>query len=51
MELNSVKEVQVLVVGAGPTGLALAVDLARRGVRTLLVEKADGLFPGSRGKE
>lgn len=42
--------VDVLVVGAGPTGLVLAVDLARRGVRALLVEKADALFPGSRGK-
>ncbi|MHC5259832.1 FAD-dependent monooxygenase [Streptomyces sp. UC4497] len=40
----------VLVVGAGPTGLALATDLARRGTRALLVERADGLFPGSRGK-
>ncbi|MGW7365009.1 FAD-dependent monooxygenase [Streptomyces sp. NPDC054841] len=50
MELNSVKETDVLVIGAGPTGLALAVDLARRGVGALVVEKADGLFPGSRGK-
>ncbi|MFF1678273.1 FAD-dependent oxidoreductase [Streptomyces sp. NPDC058256] len=40
----------VLIVGAGPTGLALAVDLARRGARALVVERADGLFPGSRGK-
>ncbi|MFJ9725335.1 FAD-dependent oxidoreductase [Streptomyces sp. NPDC101209] len=40
----------VVIVGAGPTGLALGVDLARRGVDTLVVEKADGLFPGSRGK-
>ncbi|WP_456154252.1 FAD-dependent oxidoreductase [Streptomyces goshikiensis] len=40
----------VLIVGAGPTGLALAVDLARRGVRALVVERADRLFPGSRGK-
>ncbi|MHB9759239.1 FAD-dependent monooxygenase [Streptomyces sp. BYX5S] len=40
----------VLIVGAGPTGLALAVDLARRGTRSLLVERADGPFPGSRGK-
>ncbi|WP_280701032.1 FAD-dependent monooxygenase [Kitasatospora sp. GP82] len=41
---------EVLIVGAGPTGLTLACDLARRGVRALLVEKADRLFPGSRGK-
>ncbi len=39
-----------VVVGAGPTGLTLAVDLARRGVDVTVVEKADGLFPGSRGK-
>lgn len=50
MELNSVKETDVLVVGAGPTGLALACDLARRGVRALVVEQSDALFPGSRGK-
>ncbi|MFI1357123.1 FAD-dependent oxidoreductase [Streptomyces sp. NPDC020898] len=40
----------VLIVGAGPTGLALAVDLARRGVDAMVVERAEGLFPGSRGK-
>jgi 2-polyprenyl-6-methoxyphenol hydroxylase-like FAD-dependent oxidoreductase len=40
----------VLVVGAGPTGLALAVDLARRGVDAVVVERAEELFPGSRGK-
>ncbi|MFE7774126.1 FAD-dependent monooxygenase [Streptomyces sp. NPDC057445] len=45
-----VKETDVLIVGAGPSGLALAVDLARRGVRALVAEKAQGLFPGSRGK-
>ncbi|WLQ35854.1 FAD-dependent monooxygenase [Streptomyces castrisilvae] len=50
MELNTVKETDVLVVGAGPCGLALACDLARRGVRALVVEQAPGLFPGSRGK-
>ncbi|MFI1418440.1 FAD-dependent oxidoreductase [Streptomyces sp. NPDC020731] len=40
----------VLVVGAGPTGLALGIDLARRGIPALVVERADELFPGSRGK-
>ncbi|MEU5203687.1 FAD-dependent oxidoreductase [Streptomyces pseudogriseolus] len=40
----------VLIVGAGPTGLTLGIDLARRGVPALVVERADELFPGSRGK-
>lgn len=42
--------VDVLVVGAGPTGLTLACDLARRGVRTHVVEAAEHLPAGSRGK-
>ena len=50
MAFNNVKETEVLVVGAGPTGLTLACDLARRAVRTLVVEQSDTLFPGSRGK-
>ncbi|MBL1105767.1 FAD-dependent monooxygenase [Streptomyces sp. 5-8] len=40
----------VVIVGAGPTGLALGIDLARRGVEALVVEREEGLFPGSRGK-
>lgn len=32
----------VLIVGAGPVGLALAGDLGRRGVRCLLIERSDG---------
>jgi 2-polyprenyl-6-methoxyphenol hydroxylase-like FAD-dependent oxidoreductase len=32
-------DVDVVVVGAGPVGLTLAVDLGRRGVRCTLVEK------------
>ncbi|GAB2798641.1 FAD-dependent oxidoreductase [Streptomyces daliensis] len=40
----------MLVAGAGPAGLTLALDLLRRGVRVLLVERATALFPGSRGK-
>jgi 2-polyprenyl-6-methoxyphenol hydroxylase-like FAD-dependent oxidoreductase len=42
--------VDVLVVGAGPAGLALGVDLARRGRPALVVEAGHVLFPGSRGK-
>ncbi len=36
------EETDVLVVGGGPVGLALGLDLARRGVRFLLVEAGDG---------
>ncbi|MGI5377758.1 FAD-dependent oxidoreductase [Streptomyces sp. CA-251387] len=43
-------DTDVLIVGAGPTGLALGIDLARRGVDALVVERDGGLFPGSRGK-
>ena len=40
----------VLVVGAGPTGLTLAIDLARRGVHVRIVERTPTHFAGSRGK-
>jgi 2-polyprenyl-6-methoxyphenol hydroxylase-like FAD-dependent oxidoreductase len=35
--------VPVLIVGAGPVGLALAGDLAWRGIDSLLVERGDGV--------
>ena len=31
----------VLIVGAGPTGLTLAIDLGRRGVRCILIEQKE----------
>lgn len=40
----------VVIAGAGPTGLTLAIELARRGVPCRVLEKAATLFPGSRGK-
>ncbi len=43
-------ETTVLIVGAGPTGLTLAVDLARRGISFCLIEAAATPFEGSRGK-
>lgn len=49
-ETKGRRDVEVLIVGAGPTGLTLAVDLARRGVRAAIVERGASLFPGSRGK-
>jgi 2-polyprenyl-6-methoxyphenol hydroxylase-like FAD-dependent oxidoreductase len=41
---------EVLICGAGATGLTLAIDLARRGVPFRLIEKMDDPFRGSRGK-
>ncbi|MBB5894990.1 FAD-dependent monooxygenase [Kutzneria kofuensis] len=35
-------ETEVLIAGAGPVGLALALDLERRGVRCLVLERGDG---------
>ncbi|MBU3067927.1 FAD-dependent monooxygenase [Nocardia sp. NEAU-G5] len=40
---------QVLIAGAGPTGLTLAIDLARRGVTVRIVDQAEEFFAGSRG--
>ncbi|TCW78801.1 hypothetical protein C5O80_31425 [Burkholderia sp. SRS-46] len=44
-------ETSVLIVGAGPVGLALANELAYRRVPFILVEKSDGdvLFPAGEG--
>ncbi|MEV6255434.1 FAD-dependent monooxygenase [Nocardia sp. NPDC051911] len=39
----------VLVAGAGPTGLTLALDLARRDIPVRIVDKAATFFAGSRG--
>ncbi|MFM9447053.1 FAD-dependent monooxygenase [Streptomyces acidiscabies] len=44
------RHTDVLIVGAGPTGLTLGIDLARRGVAALVTEKGPALSPGSRGK-
>lgn len=42
-------DTDVLIVGAGPTGLTLACDLARRGVACRVLERAAGELPGTRG--
>ena len=38
----------VVIVGAGPVGLVLAIDLAQRGVRVLLLDNDNKLSTGSR---
>ena len=39
---------QVLVVGAGPTGLVLAAELLARGINTRIIDKGDGVALQSR---
>jgi 2-polyprenyl-6-methoxyphenol hydroxylase-like FAD-dependent oxidoreductase len=34
-----VQDTQVVIIGAGPVGLTLAVDLGRRGIRCVLIEQ------------
>jgi len=43
-------QADVLVAGAGPAGLTLACDLARRGVAVRIVDRAPEFAWGSRGK-
>jgi 2-polyprenyl-6-methoxyphenol hydroxylase-like FAD-dependent oxidoreductase len=41
---------EVLVVGAGPVGLTLAIDLARRGIACRLLEQSPAYQIGTRGR-
>lgn len=43
-------ETEVLIAGAGPAGLVLACELARRGVACLIAERDAEPFAGARGK-
>ncbi|MCJ9703415.1 FAD-dependent oxidoreductase [Bradyrhizobium sp. SHOUNA76] len=45
---QSPAEHPVVVVGAGPVGLSLAIDLAQRGQRVVLLDDADRIGEGSR---
>ncbi|MFJ9789168.1 FAD-dependent oxidoreductase [Streptomyces globosus] len=47
---NAPAATDVLVVGSGPTGLALACDLARRGIAVRVVEQRPAPHRESRGK-
>jgi 2-polyprenyl-6-methoxyphenol hydroxylase-like FAD-dependent oxidoreductase len=43
-------DLDVLIVGAGPTGSTLAIDLARRGLKIRIVDRSPSAFDGSRAK-
>ncbi len=45
---DDLAEHQVVVVGAGPIGLSLAIDLAQRGQKVVLLDDADRIGEGSR---
>ena len=40
--MGSPRETEILVVGAGPTGLMLALQLARRGLRPVIIDRHAG---------
>lgn len=41
-EVSPTTRVPILIAGAGPVGLSLALELAYRGIRCLIVERSDG---------
>ncbi len=48
--MNEKQIIDVLVVGAGPVGLTLALDLARRGVNCRIIEQSPTSQIGTRGR-
>ncbi len=47
---NIMKNIPVLIVGAGPVGLSMALCLARQNVFSLVVEKHSGRTPHPRAR-
>jgi 3-(3-hydroxy-phenyl)propionate hydroxylase len=45
---SALAEHPVIIVGAGPVGLSLAIDLAQRGQKVVLLDDADRIGDGSR---
>src|SRR5204863_10143092 len=41
-QTSSIRQAPVVIVGAGPVGLALAGDLGWRGISCTIIEKSDG---------
>ncbi|WP_282699722.1 FAD-dependent oxidoreductase [Streptomyces sp. CC219B] len=48
--MNNPPVIDVLVIGAGPSGSALAIDLVRRGLDVRIVDRSPHAFHGSRAK-
>ncbi len=48
--MTNTQMIDVLVVGAGPVGLTLALDLARRGVTCRIIEQSPTYQIGTRGR-
>ncbi|SPF06667.1 FAD-dependent oxidoreductase [Streptomyces sp. MA5143a] len=48
--MNGPQPIDVLVIGAGPSGSALAIDLVRRGLAVRIVDRSPDAFDGSRAK-
>ncbi len=46
--MNTTITTDVLIVGAGPTGLALAIQLIRHGIDFVIVDKREGITPYSK---
>ena len=49
IDAATVRRVPLVVVGAGPVGLATAIDAAQRGLSVLLLDEDDTVSVGSRG--
>ena len=47
---NATLRAQVLIVGGGPVGVGLAIDLAMRGVSSILIERRVGMHNIPRGQ-